>query len=215
MSAVLPDGAIVSIASTYGSAKTVTAITNANPGVVTSTTHGLTDGNIIEVTSGWSKLDKRIARVDNSATDSFDLEGIDTTSTTNYPAGAGVGSVRQISAWTEIAQIINSSSSGGDQNFVDFGYLSELDNRQLPGSRSPQSISFDIADDDTLAHWAILAAADEDRLVRAIRIQLVTGAVIYHNAIITFNQNPTLTKGQVMAVKATLSLQARLTRYSS
>jgi hypothetical protein len=44
MTARLADGSIISLGTTFGSAKTVSAISNANPGVATSTAHGLTDG---------------------------------------------------------------------------------------------------------------------------------------------------------------------------
>jgi hypothetical protein len=38
------------------------------------------------------------------------------------------------------------------------------------------------------------------------------GSAIYYNGYISLQESPTVTKGQVMMVKATVSLLARLTR---
>ena len=51
--AAVPTGTLFSVATTFGSAITVTAVTNANPAVCTATAHGLSNGDLIEVTSGW------------------------------------------------------------------------------------------------------------------------------------------------------------------
>lgn len=114
MAVSLPNGSLVAIASGYASSATISAITNANPAVATSTAHGLSDGAIIEVTSGWSRLTDKIVRIDNSGTNTFELEGYDSTSTSVYPAGGGVGSYRAITGWTQLSQIIGSSSTGGE-----------------------------------------------------------------------------------------------------
>ena len=60
MAVSLPDGATVAIATTYGAVKTVSAITNANPGVITSAAHGLLNGDFYELKSGWQKITDRI-----------------------------------------------------------------------------------------------------------------------------------------------------------
>ena len=60
MSVSLPNGAAIYIASGYGSAKTVSALTNASPAAATSTSHGLSDGTFIEVTSGWSRANGNV-----------------------------------------------------------------------------------------------------------------------------------------------------------
>ena len=55
MAVSLPNGSIVAIASGYGAVKTLTALTNADPSVVTSVAHGFTDGTYIDVVSGWAR----------------------------------------------------------------------------------------------------------------------------------------------------------------
>ena len=64
--------------SAIAAAKTITAATNAAPGVFTSTAHGYTDGDhiLLEV-EGMPTLNKRVFQVYASATNTFQLEGID------------------------------------------------------------------------------------------------------------------------------------------
>ena len=215
MAAKLPDGAIVSIATAYGTAKAVSGITNANPGVATSTAHGLANGALMAVTSGWQNLNNKIVRVSASATNTFGLEGVDTTSTTLYPAGSGTGSVQEITAFTQITQIMGFTTSGGDQQFSNFSFLEQNYETQIPTIFSAQSISIDIADDPSLAGYIALKAASDARATRAVKLALPDGSFLLYQGYVSLNETPTGTKGQVMQVKATISLQSRPTRYAA
>ena len=215
MAAKLPDGSIVSLATTMGSAKTVSAITNANPGVATSTSHGFTDGDIVIMSSGWSNLNNRVVRVTGSATNTFNLEGLDTSSTTLFPAASGTGTATEVTAFTQISQIMNFSTSGGDQQFTNYSFLEQNFDTQIPTTFSAQSISIDIADDPSLAGYIALKAASDARAVRCLKIALPDSSVIYYYGYVTLNETPTVSKGQVMLVKATFSLLGRPVRYAS
>ena len=68
--------------STYMPRYSITSITNANPGVVTtSTVHGRANGNsvIIEDATGMTELNDRVFTVANATAYSFDLQGENTT----------------------------------------------------------------------------------------------------------------------------------------
>ena len=213
MSISLPNGALVAIASGYGSVLSVTALTNANPAVATSVAHGLTDGDIIEVTSGWSRLTKKIVKVDQLTVDTFLMMGIDSSLTSIYPAASGVGSVRKITGWTQLSQILDSSSSGGEQQFLEYQLLETDAQKRIPTFKSAAGLTFSIADDPTLAGYILASTANDDRLPRAVRITLPNGSVIYYNAYISLNKTPSLTVNQIMACQATLSLLAEPVRY--
>lgn len=114
----LPNGAILEIATTLAAAKAVSAISNASPAVATAGAHGLKDGDVVVVRSGWTRLNDKAVRVTGSDTGTFKLEGIDTTKTTVYTAGAGTGSVRAVTAWAQISQITEVASTGGEQQFA-------------------------------------------------------------------------------------------------
>ncbi len=213
IAARLPDGSTVSIATTYGAAKTITSISNANPAVATAAAHGFANGDLVVISSGWQRLNERVIRVASSAAGTFNLEGQDTTSTQYYPTGSSAGSATPISTWTQISQILEFTTSGGDQQFANFSFLEEDFERQLPTITSAQSITIGIADDPSLPGYIALKAASMTRANRAIRLTLPDGSTIFYNGIVSLNETPTLSKGQVMQVNATFSLQSRPTRY--
>jgi hypothetical protein len=216
MAVQIPNGAIWSIASTMGAQKTMSAITNATQGVATlEASHGVIANDILVVTSGWSKLNGRVVRAESVSTNDVTLDDINTSSTTNFPAGSGTGSVKEVTAWTQITQVLEASSSGGDQQFATYSFLEDNTERQIPTVRSPISIALTVADDPSLAHYTVLAAADDDRLPRALRLQLPGGSIIYYNAYITMNKTPTTNKNEVMGLQVTFSLVAEPTRYAS
>lgn len=203
------------MSTTYGSPLTVSAITNANPGVATSTAHGLSNGDFVEFTSGWSNLNGKIVRVSGSATNSFNLEGIDTSSTTLFPAGSGTGTCRKITAFQQITQIMGFTTTGGDLQFVNFSFLEQNFETQLPTIFSAQSLSMDIADDPSLAGYVAIKAAADARATRALRLILPDGSNINYNGIVSLNETPTVSKGAVMQVKASWSLANRPVRYAT
>lgn len=216
MSISLPNGALVAIASGYGAAKTMSALSNANPGVATlEASHGVIVNDVIEVTSGWSRLTDKVVRVSAVSTNDVSLEGQDTSLTSIYPATSGTGTVREITGWTQLSQILSSSSSGGEQQFLEYQFLEADAQKRVPTFKSAAGLSFSVADDPTLAGYILASTANDDRLKRAVRITLPSGAVIYYNAYISLNKTPSLTVNEIMAVEVTLSLLAEPVRYAS
>ncbi|WP_439851153.1 phage tail protein [Pseudomonas syringae] len=211
----LPNGATLQIASAYGAAIPVTALSNANPAVATAAAHGLADGDIIAVTSGWTRLNDRAVRVANSLSGTFALEKINTLNVQPYPAGSGTGSVREVTAFVEISQITDVGTSGGDQQFTTFGFLADDDDRQLPTSKNPISMSFTVADDPDLPYVAVVEEADEDKQPRVLRLNLPGGSVILYSAYVSITATPTLSRNNVMSRTITISLAGRSTRYSA
>lgn len=214
MSVSLPNGALVAIASGYGSSLTVSAITNASPAVATSTAHGLANGDFVEVTSGWSRLTNKIIRVANVTANTFELEGYDTSNTSIYPAAGGTGSARKITGWTQLSQILSSSSSGGEQQFLDYQFLEADAAKRIPTFKAPAGLTFRVADDPTLAGYVLAKTANDDREPRAVRVTLPNGAILLYNAYISLAPSPSLTVNEVMSVEVTLSLLNEPVRYA-
>lgn len=215
MSFRLPNGSTMDLASTYASAKTITAITNANPAVVSSTAHGYTNGDIIELTSGWTGINGRLFRVASSTTDSFALEGVDTSDTSRYAAGGGAGSARKITAWTAITQITDVATTGGEQQFLTFGFLEENDDRQLPTTRSPMSMTITVADDPAQGYVDVAEAADLRRTPNGLRLNIPNGSKILYNGYTTISETPALARNNLMTRTLTFSLAGRPTRYDA
>lgn len=215
MAVSLPNGSIVAIASGYGSAKVLSALTNADPSVASSTAHGFTDGDYIDVVSGWARLTDRILRVDDAVTDSFELEGFDTTSTSLFPAAGGAGTARKITGFTQLAQILDSTSSGGEQQYWTGQFLEADREIRIPTTKSAAGIDFQIADDPSQPGYQLAKEANDDREPRAVLITLSNGAKLLYKAYISLGLIPSLTVNQAMTLPVTLSLLGDPIRYAS
>ena len=211
----LPNGSTVAIASGYDTAKTISAITNANPGVATAAAHGFTDGDYIDIVSGWARLTDRIVRVDDAISGSFEVEGIDTTSTTLFPVGGGAGSARKITGWTQLAQILDSTSEGGEQQYWTGQFLESDREIRIPTTKSAAGINFQIADDPSLPGYQLAKQANDDREPRAVLVTLSNGAKLLYKAYISLGLIPSLTVNQAMTLPVTLSLMGDPVRYQS
>ncbi|WP_275760837.1 phage tail protein [Ralstonia pseudosolanacearum] len=215
MAVRLPNGTTFAIAATYGALIPFSAITNAKPPELTSVAHGLADAAIVEIASGWSRLDGRVSRIDTSTADAFTLEGFDTTKVADYPAGTGVGSVRKVQTWQQISQVLQSAASGGEQQFYNYSFLEDTgDEKQIPTIRSARSFALTLADDPSLPQYAVLEAADADREPRVVEMTLPGGSKLYFRAYVSFPKVPTTTKNEAMSIVVTLSLTGEVTRYA-
>lgn len=213
MSVSLPNGAIVAIANGYGSPLTVTAATNAAPPVLTSTAHGLANGDFVEVSSGWGRIDQKVCRVSLSTTNTFALENIDTTLTSIFPVGSGAGSVRKITGYTQLSQIVSTSSSGGAQQFVTYQFLEGNSQVQIPTVKNPFSFICNVADDITQAGYIVALAANDDRLKRAVKVTLASGSILSYCAYVSVDKTPSLAVNTVMESVCTFSMLSEPTRY--
>lgn len=212
----LPNGALVAIAATYGTAKNITGITNANPAVATfEIGHAIAAGDAIVLTSAWSKLTNRVVVAGIPVGDAIPLTGVNSLSTSRFPAGGGVGSAIEVLTWTQLAQILGSASSGGEQQFLEYQLLESDTQQRIPTTKSASGISFTVADDPALPGYQLASAANDDRAPRAVRITLPSGALIFYNAYISLNKTPTLTVNEIMAIEVTLSLLSEPMRYAA
>ena len=209
MAVFIPNGARFFIASGYATSKQMTAVTNANPAVATlEASHGIVTSDYLEVTSGWEQLDGRIVKAGTVATNNVPLLGIDSSSTTLFPTGSGTGSVRKISAWQQITQVLSVSASGGEQQYADYQFLESMMQRRIPTIRSAVEITLSVADDPSLPWMATVQAASVSRADRAIRMQLPNGAEILFNAAVSLGVMPSTSSNEVMATEITLSLNS-------
>lgn len=216
MSVKLPNGAQLAIASAFGASKSMTAVSNASQAVATlESSHGVIANDILVVTSGWARLNDRVVRAESVSTNDVTLDDIDTSDTTYYPATSGTGSVREVSTWQAITQVLGFSTSGGDMRRTNYQFLDEFDERSLPAGVSAKNITLELGDDQSLAWWTVLRAASDAKTAYPLRITLPGGAKIYANGVWHFDETPSMNKDQIMVVRATIDLSARITRYAS
>lgn len=216
MAITLAVGTTVEIASTYGASKTMSAVTNADPAVATlEAAHGITTGNYIEVMSGWQRLTNRIVRAGTVATNDVDLESVDTTSTSRYPAGTGTGSVRAITAWTQIGQLSRDLQvGGGDQQFGDITTLEDVIDQQIPTRRSPVTVTMPLFFDPSLGYFAVVKTAAETSTLTAVRFTYPNGTIIVANAYWSQLDFPTI-EDSTLRGRIDLALRGLSTLYTS
>jgi hypothetical protein len=210
----LPNGSSFYFEATSSEPVTITAISNAAEAVVSAALHDVVAGDVVVITSGWTRITGRAFKVKSVVADvSFVLEKLDTTDVTRFPAGASAGSFYKVETWVNIPQIMEVASSGGDQQFYTFAFLEEDEQRQLPTSKNPSTLTLTIADDPTQAYVPIVEKADELKATRVQRLNLVNGDEIYYNSVASITNTPTLTRDQLMQRVITLAQQGRVTRY--
>lgn len=214
MAVSLPNGIVLALATAYASSLTVTAASNAAACVLT-VTNTLTAGDYVEYTSGWSRANNRIFRLSAATGSTATLEGFDTSSTTLFPASSGTGSIRKINTWTQITQIMSTTSSGGDPQYQTYSFLESDYDTQIPTTTSAQSIAIEIADDPSLAGYQAIRTVALTRATTGLRATMPQGGFILYNGIFAFDETPSMTKNNLMSVKAGCALQGRPVRYST
>lgn len=217
MAITLSTGVTLSIAASYDADDTVTAITNATDAVcTTSASHGIAVGDYVEVTSGWDLLDGRVVRAGTGTTGStLVLEDVDTSNTTLYPIGAGIGSVRRVASWTQLSQLKSISSSGGTQNFADITSLSNQTEKRMPTTRSAVEMTVDVYDDPALTWFATVRSADESKTPYAMLMAFGNGSKLVGNAYWGIGSVPSINQNEALVTQLSLSYAAQPIRYAS
>lgn len=211
----LPNGTTYAVATAYAASVQVTAATNATEAVLTTAANTYAPGDFVEFTSGWTRANNRVFRVKAATSTSVTLEGFDTTLTTLFAAGAGTGSLRKVSTWTPITQVISCDPSGGDAKFVSVEPMDTDTELNIPAGFSARTLAMTIGDDPTLPHHAALKGISDSRKIAALKAQLPSGSLVLYNGYITFDETPKMTKGQVITVTANMAQQGQPVRYSS
>lgn len=205
-----------SIGTVYGTDITITGISNANPAVATAPENGLANGDVLIVESGWSRLNQAVARAASVSAGTFQLEGYDTTETSIYPTGSGLGNARQVTTWVSMSQVTNSASSGGEPSFYTWKYMEDGNERKRTTGRSARDMTLTFDFDPSLPWHAALYNASLKGTAHVIRASLPLGGTIYWNMTVSFDGEPTFNIDQNMQVTAVFSFEnPRSQRYSS
>ena len=210
----LPNGSQIFIESTRAAEKEVTAITNAKEPVASmADTAGLAKGDIvIVVASTWGKMLDRVLRIKEvQENQSVTLEGIDTTDTNVFPAGA-TATIAKITAWTEIPCVQDLSQDGGEQQFYTYQCLSDDQEQQIPTYKSAVSMTYTFAHEYDNAIYPLLRKADESGEVTALRMYVPKAKEMRMWAgVLSFNEIPQTAVNEMETVSLSCSLKGRFT----
>ena len=211
----LPEGSSQQFSNTLASAKTVTAITNANPAVATCTGHGYTTGDEIMLSSGWEDATDSVYKIEAVDANSFKILGLDTTNTSFFPTGSGGGSAQKLSAWTAIPQVLTISASGGDARFTDVNPLAKRNGILIPTGFNATSITLSLGFDATNASYKSMVGISRSLSKVAFKQVLSGGSTQYGWGYLTVSEFPKLNNNQVNTVDAALTFLGRTMSYDS
>lgn len=165
----------VEVSKTETAAKTVSAVTQASPGVATSTAHGLTDGSVgyFNAVTGMVNLEGQAARVDAPVSNTFSLEGINTT---NYPVFTA-GTFVPVSVWSTLSRAAAYDIGGGDADQIDTTVLLDVIKQNANGLLAAQTVKFDLKLDTTDEEaLQLVRAAALSQAYQVYRITLSDGS---------------------------------------
>lgn len=173
----------VKVESTLNSALTVTAITLASPGAVTSAAHGLSNGAVVvfSVSAGMVELDGQAVRVANVATDTFELESLDTTDYSTFTAGT----CQEVSAWHTLATAQQITMPDGTPNKLDITTLIDKTKQYAYGLPDAPDGSITGLYDPTSAGVVAIKAATKANADLVFRVDWAGGQFTVFNALVS------------------------------
>lgn len=212
----VPTGTTFSVATAFSAPVAVSGISNAVEGVVTATAHGFVNGDIVEQTSGWGRLQKRAFRVKGVTVNTYVIEGADTSNLNLYPVGGGGGSARKVATFVQITTVLNPASSGGEAQRVEFKFLESDIRFTINDGFSAVDRTFDLdADSIGSPGYVALKTLTDVQTDTIFRSLAKSGAVTYLPCTIALNEEEVLTEGQIVTVRVAVSGNNRSTRYAS
>lgn len=169
-------GIRIEVASLFGSPIAITDVSNASPGVVTKVAHGLTAGMAGYFTGldGMVQLEDQAIRVAGVTTDSFTLQGLDTTDYSDWVSGNLV----MASTWSTLAEATSYSIPDANSEDLDATTLLDVIDVTEAGNLSAQPLTVNVLAKETLsAAMTLIEAAARKGTKMLVRITLQQGAV--------------------------------------
>ena len=211
--AVVWKNVAVSMQSAIAAAKTITAITEASPAVVSSTAHGFSNGDIVYLeVQGMRQLNERAFRVAGVTTDTFQLEGINSTDFDAFTSGTAA----KVTMGTNITTATNISASGGDFDMIDTTTIHDNARSQIPGLPSAISFTMEHLWDVSNAGQAALKLASDNQARRVFKFQFGTGGkIIYFAGYVGFTGLPGGSAQDKVTTSCAITMNGTPTYYAS
>lgn len=210
-----PNGTLFFVATAFGPARTVTAITNAANAVVSSTAHGFANGDTVEISSGWGRINKRYFEIGSVTANDFVLLRADTSVVDFHPVGGSAGSVRKVTTLTQLTKVMNPQSSGGEPKRVTYKFVESDVEYSINDGFTAVSYSLELDDDDTTAGYNALRTLTDVQSDTVLKMLLKNGSRIYLPGRVSLNDVTRLQEGQINRISASFDGNNRQTRYSA
>lgn len=206
----------VSIQSALTAASPMTAVTKADPGVVTySGADLIASADYVYLSSvlGMSQLDERVIRAANVSTgaNTFELEDENTTAYDTFTSGNAYG----ITFGTTLSIVTDLSVSGGDFDQIDITTIHDSVKKQQPGAASPIVFSGNCIWDVSDAGFVALKYASDNKLKRALKFAFANGQKLVFTGYIGFTGMPTGANQDKVVTPVQFTMFGKPTTYAS
>ena len=202
----------VEVQSTLGSALTVSAVTKANPAVATSTSHGLSNGDVVIFdTEGMVQIDGIAVRVANVTTDTFELEGVDSTAFGTFTSGTAT----EVTAWNTFASLQSIDLPNQEATRIDITTIHDTQRQEtlgLPGSVTGTMSGLFSPSETAIVN---IRNATRDTEPRAFRVTFETDQVGVFNADVSAGQGFSMSQNGVATSSYSLTIKKFISYYAS
>jgi hypothetical protein len=150
-------GVRLEVATAFAAATVVTAITAANPAVISSVAHGFSNGSygyVEETGSGMAQIDGQAIRAASIGADVLTAEGLNAS---NYSAFVS-GNVYLASTWATISNATDFTIGGGEADKLDATTLLDFIKQEEAGQLAAETVSVNMFADPLSAGVARLRA---------------------------------------------------------
>lgn len=158
------------VALTFSTLKTVTAVSLASPGVATSTAHAMANGTVgfWSVSGGMPQLDGQATRVYNQAANTFELQGLPTSSFSPFTAGT----FTPAATWGTLAEMVNYQSGGGSANDLDDTKSADIITQLIPGLLAADTMQIDIK--NQTFNSSVMQAIEDAAIAQTYQVYRIT-----------------------------------------
>jgi hypothetical protein len=215
MAYYFPEGTKLQYSVTFAAAKNITILTNANPALATSTSHGYVDNDEVLVSSGWEDATDTVYKVDQQSVDTFQLLGLDASNTSFYPSGTGTGTAKKISTWVEVPQLLDLSTTGGDVRLTTISPLSRRNDIQVATGFNATALNFTLGHDPANATYLAMLGISRTLTPVALKVLISGSAPMYGYGYMNVSEMPRMARNQANQVAGTITMLGRPIAYSS
>jgi hypothetical protein len=199
-------------------AKTITAATNAAPGIFTSISHGYTNGDPVLIEcQGMSEINNRVFKVISVTTDTFklaDVDGATGIDTSNFSPFLS-GTAKKVTFGTSITGVQDFGLQGGDIKMQDATTVNDTVDSEVVVGASAMSYDMTMQWDPANAAQQAMQSAFMVRAAKCFKVQWPDGAHVMFYGTVGYTMAPGGGKQGVTTSPAKVALRGPITPYAA
>lgn len=204
-------GVKVKVQSALAAAETITAITKANPGVVSCSSPPADGSYVLLKVDGMTQVNNRVFRTANAGAGDFELEGEDTSLYDTFVDGT----FEVVTLDTNLKTLVDFQASGGETNYLDDTTIHDLQEIERPGLASPFRITSTSKFDPSDPALKALEAAHAVQAERVVMVEFRDGKRFLINGFISFPFTPGGNAREIATTPLGIAAQGRPTVYAT